>query len=144
MDDFNDFSIPENVIARDIVDSSYKIHMELGPGLMESVYEGLLAYELRSRGYHVIRQEPIEISYNGQFFNEGFKADLIVNGIVIVELKSAEHLHPVFTKQLLTYLRLSGLRLGLLVNFGDHLLKGNIQRVANGLPESAKEIPSLY
>ena len=123
-----DLEIPENVIARDVVEASYKIHMDLGPGLLESVYEGLLAYDLRRRGYQVIRQEPIPVRYDGQLFNEGFKADLIVNGLVIVELKSAEAMHPSFMKQLLTYLRLSGLRLGLLINFGDYLLKGNIHR----------------
>jgi GxxExxY protein len=117
--------------------------MDLGPGLLESVYEGMLAYELRRRGYHVLRQAPIIIRYDGQEFDEGFKADLLVNGLVIVELKSAEAIHPTFFKQVLTYLRLSGLRLGILVNFGDHLLKGNIHRVANGLPEPPKPPPSL-
>lgn len=125
----------ENEIAREIVDAAYQVHSKLGPGLLESVYEVALAYELRKRGRSVSRQEPVPIVYDSLQFDEGFRADLIVDGKVIVELKSVETTHPVHKKQLLTYLRLADKRLGLLINFGEALIKDGITRVVNKLPE---------
>ena len=112
-----------------IVDSAYKIHTEIGPGLFESVYEVVLADMLISRGLSVQRQVPIPIKFAGRVYDEGFRADLIVNNKVIVEIKSIERLAPVHKKQVLTYLKLSGLPVGLLINFGGDLLKGNIERL---------------
>jgi GxxExxY protein len=124
----------ENEISRQIVDAAFQIHTRLGPGLLESVYEVLMAHELRKRGLRVERQVPVRIAYDGIVFDEGFRADLIVEDLVIVELKSVETTAPVHGKQVLTYLRLTGKRLGLLVNFGEALIKHGIERVANGLP----------
>ncbi|MBW4634184.1 MAG: GxxExxY protein [Iphinoe sp. HA4291-MV1] len=123
----------ENEIAKEIVDAAYKIHTKLGPGLLESVYETVLAYELERRGLLVVRQQLIPVVYEGVRLEEGFRADLIVEDKVIVELKSVEAVHPVHKKQLLTYLRLANKRLGLLINFGILLIKDGISRVVNGL-----------
>lgn len=123
----------ENEIATQIVDSCYKVHTVLGPGLLESVYEAVLAYELEKRGLQLIRQQSLPVIYESVKLDEGFRADIIVEGKVIVELKSVETLAPVHKKQLLTYLRLSDKRLGLLVNFGSNLIKDGITRVANGI-----------
>jgi len=122
----------ENQLATVIVDSCYKIHTRLGPGLFESVYETVLAHELKSRGLSVVRQQPIAIEYDGLTFEEGFRADLVVENKVIIELKSVEKYSPVFQKQLLTYLRLTGLKLGFLINFGEAYIKDGISRVING------------
>ena len=123
----------ENEIAKIIVDTAYKIHYQLGPGLLESVYEVILAHELSERGLKVERQVPIPIEYNGIKFNEGFRADMIVGGKVIIELKSLENIQRVHKKQLLTYLRLTDMKLGLLINFGTDLIKNGISRIVNGL-----------
>jgi len=123
----------ENVICTAVLDAAFKIHRELGPGLLESVYEIVLARELSKRGFAVVRQQPVEIRYEDMVFEDGFRADLVVNGLVIVEIKSVEDLHPVHGKQLLTYLRLMGLKLGVLINFNEAMLKDGIKRVANGL-----------
>jgi len=128
----------ENEIAREIVDTCYQIHTSLGPGLLESVYEAVLAYELEQRGLQVQRQVPVPIIWKGQKFSEGFRADLIVDDKVIVELKSVETVSRVHPKQLLTYLRLTDRRLGLLINFGETLIKDGIKRVVNRLPENGK------
>jgi GxxExxY protein len=125
----------ENMVAKAIVDAAFKVHKSLGPGLLESVYERVLAYELEGRGLHVRRQVPIPIVYESITFDEGFRADLIVEDKVIVELKSVEIIAPVHKKQLLTYLRLSDKRLGLLVNFGSEFIRDGITRVVNGLNE---------
>jgi GxxExxY protein len=125
----------ENEISRQIVDAAFQLHTRLGPGLLESVYEVLMAHELRKRGLQVERQVPVRIVYDGITFDEGFRADLIVEDLVIVELKSVEKTAPVHGKQVLTYLRLTGKRLGLLVNFGEAIIKHGIERVVNGLPE---------
>lgn len=125
----------ENEVASIIVDAAYKVHCALGPGLLESVYEAVLARELQKRGLSVLRQQPISIIYEGLVFDEGFHADLIVEDCVIVELKSLEAVAPVHKKQLLTYLRLADKRLGLLINFGAPLIKDGISRVANQLVE---------
>jgi len=125
----------ENEIARQIVDSAYKVHTTLGPGLLESVYEAVLSYELSKRGLQVERQKPVPVVYEKVRMDEGFRADLIVSDKVIIELKSVEEVAPVHKKQLLTYLRLTDKRLGLLINFGAAKIKDGITRVVNGLPE---------
>jgi GxxExxY protein len=122
----------ENEIGTVIVDCAVHLHMDLGPGLLENVYEVTLARKLEKRGLSVRRQVPIPIEYDGETFEEGFRADLIVEGKVILELKSVEATHPVHKKQILTYLRLSGLKLGYLLNFGQELMKDGITRTING------------
>ena len=126
----------ENEIANEVVDSAFKLHTELGPGLLESVYEALMARELELRGFKVLRQHPVSFEHRGSNFDEGFRADLIVNDLVIVELKSVEHIHPSHKKQLKTYLKLTGKRLGRLINFGAPFIKDGIQRVVLGLSDS--------
>ena len=118
-------------IAKDVVDAALKLHMALGPGLLESVYTVLLEKKLTDKGYRVDRERPVPIVFEGVQFEMGFRADLVINGCFIVELKSVEHLAPVHWKQLLTYLKLTKIRLGLLINFGEELLKNGIKRVAN-------------
>jgi GxxExxY protein len=125
----------ENEIAKIVVDACYHIHTRLGPGLLESVYERILEYELRKRGLNVARQIPIRVVYEEIEFDEGFRADLVVNELVILELKSVEKTAPIHRKQTLTYLKLTGLKLGLLVNFGAPLIKDGIFRLVNGLEE---------
>ena len=125
--------VTENEIAKVIVDAAYKIHTTLGPGLLESVYEQVLAHELEQRNLKVIRQLPIPIVYESVKLAEGFRADLMVENKVIVELKSVEIIAPVHKKQLITYLRLADKRLGLLINFGSALIKDGITRIVNGL-----------
>jgi len=122
----------ENELGKVIVDCAYQVHTRLGPGLLESVYEVALAHELKKRGLHVERQLPIPIVYDDLQFDEGFRADIIVENLVILELKSVEAVHPVHKKQLLTYLRLADKRLGYLVNFGEELIKDGISRIVNG------------
>ena len=122
-----------NQISGQIVDAAFHIHSKLGPGLLESVYEVILAKELERRGLYVERQKSIPIEFEGLHFEEGFRADLIVERAVIVELKSVEVLAPVHPKQLLTYLRLLDYRLGLLINFGAPVLKDGIKRIVNKL-----------
>ena len=129
----------ENEIARIFVDACYRIHVSLGPGLLESVYEAVLAHELTRLGLKVQRQVSVPIVWQGEEFDEGFRADLIVEDKVMVELKSVEKLAPVHGKQLLTYLRLGNRRLGLLVNFGAALIKNGIKRIVNGLDEGSRE-----
>lgn len=122
----------ENAVSGAVVDASFKIHKELGSGLLESVYEAVLAHELAQRGFQVRRQVPVSIQYEGIRFDEGFRADLIVDDLVLVELKSVERLINSHKKQLLTYLRLTRRKLGLLINFGSPLLRSGIHRVVNG------------
>lgn len=123
----------ENVMSKIIVDCCFKIHKELGPGLLESVYEEVLAYELFNCGLKIERQKGIPVVYNNLKMELGFRADLIVENKVIIELKSIEAIAPVHIKQLLTYLKLTGLKLGLLINFNEALLKDGIKRVVNNL-----------
>ena len=120
-----------------IVDAALKIHMELGLGLLESVYEVVLARALEKRGFRVERQKVIRFEYDGMVFEEGFRTDLLVEGRVVVELKSVEKLAPVHSKQVLTYLRLMNLPVGLLINFGTATLKEGLHRIVNNLPTSA-------
>ncbi len=128
---WNMIHIIENEITAVIIDASLKIHRELGPGLLESVYETVLAHELSKRGLVVEQQKVIPITYAGLKFPDPFRADLLVAERVLVELKSVDAIQPVHFKQLLTYLRLSGLKIGLLINFNVPLLKDGIKRVAN-------------
>ena len=122
----------ENEIGSIIVDSAVELHRNLGPGLLETVYEVTLARALERHGLAVQRQVAVPIEYQGETFSEGFRADLIVEGLVIVELKSIERVTPAHKKQLLTYLRLTGLKLGYLLNFGEALLRDGITRTING------------
>jgi GxxExxY protein len=123
----------ENEVAKIIVDCAFKIHNTLGPGLLESVYEAVLTYELEKRGCKVVRQQAIPVVYETVHLEAGFRADLIVNDKIIVEIKSVESVSPVFLKQLRTYLRLADKRLGLLINFNVELIKDAIRRVVNNL-----------
>jgi GxxExxY protein len=123
----------ENQIADKVMDAAFQIHRSLGPGLLESVYEAVLERILADWGMAVQRQVPIPIRFQGITFDEGFRADLVVGEKVIIELKSIERLQPVHAKQLLTYLRLADCRLGLLINFGENLLKDGFKRLVNGL-----------
>jgi GxxExxY protein len=125
----------ENEVATVVVDAALSVHRALGPGLLESVYEAALAFELRDRGLQVQRQLPLPVRYRNVILDEGFRADLVVEAKVIVELKSVERVAPVHPKQLLTHLRLADLRLGLLINFNVELLRDGIKRVVNGLQE---------
>ena len=125
----------ENELGKVIVDCAFHVHKALGPGLLESVYEVALAYELKKRGFHAERQVAIPVVYEDIKFEEGFRADIIVERLVILELKSVENVHPVHAKQLLTYLRLADKRLGYLINFGSELLKDGISRIANGVED---------
>ena len=122
----------ENEIGRIIVDCAIRLHRELGPGLLESVYEVILTHLLIETGLKVERQVPIPIVFQGIRFEEGFRADLIVENKVIIELKSVEALNKAHKKQVLTYLKLSGKKLGYLLNFGEELMKDGISRIVNG------------
>jgi GxxExxY protein len=122
----------ENEIAKQILDAAFLVHTKLGPGLLESVYEVIIAYELKKRGLTAERQKAMPIIYDDIRFDEAFRSDIVVNGKVIAELKSVEALLPVHAKQVLTQLRLSGLKLGLLINFGEAHLKNGIKRIING------------
>jgi GxxExxY protein len=125
----------KEAVAAAVVDCAFRLHRDLGPGLLESVYEAVLARQLETLGLRVRRQEPVPIVYDGMRFEEGFRADLIVGEIVVVELKSVENLCAVHHKQLLTYLRLLNLPLGLLINFGAATFKEGVKRIVNG-PQS--------
>jgi len=114
-----------------VVDTAFHIHKELGPGLLETVYEAVLAKLLQQRGLHVVRQKPVPIEFAGLTFDEGFRADLVVEDKLVIELKSVKLLAPVHGKQLLTYLRLMKLPLGLVINFGAATFKEGVQRVVN-------------
>ena len=125
----------ENEIGRIVVDVAIAVHRALGPGLLESVYEAVLAYELSKRGLSVSRQVAIPVVYEGLEFDEGFKADIIIDNKVILELKSVVTISPAHGKQIQTYIRLSGMKLGFLLNFGAALMKDGIKRAVNGLDE---------
>ena len=125
----------ENEIGTIVVESAIAVQRELGPGLLETVYEVVLAWELRERGQTVDRQVPVPIRYKDIRFDEGFRADIIVADKVIVELKSVERVTAAHKKQVQTYLRLTGCKLGYLLNFGEALMKAGITRCVNGLEE---------
>ena len=123
----------ENELSQIIVNSAYQIHKQLGPGLLESVYEEIMYYELNKQGLHVARQKAIPVIWDDFKMDIGFRADLIVENKVIIELKSVESIAPVHLKQLLTYLKITNLKLGLLINFNAPLIKNAITRIANNL-----------
>jgi GxxExxY protein len=129
----NYLTLSENEIATIVIDHCYKIHCKYGPGLLESVYEQILCYELRKAGLLVARQEPIALVHEQLEIKIAFRADLIINGKVLAELKSVEDMPKASYKKLLTYLKLTNLKLGLLINFGEILIKNGIHRVVNGL-----------
>lgn len=129
MEEHRLLGMKENEIAAAVVDAAYRLHTGLGPGIFEIVYEVTLAHELRKHGYAVERQVPVPITWDGIRFDEGFRADLIIDSCVLVELKSIAALDPVHSKQVLTYLRLMDKR------FGDRLIKHGIKRIANGMPD---------
>ena len=128
-------TIEENVVAKAIVDSAFHIHRTIGSGLLESVYESILARDLARRGLTVHRQKTISIRFEDLVIDEGFRADLVVNDRVIIEVKSVENAIPQHKRQLLTYLRMSGMRLGLLINFWEPYFKDAVFRIVNGLPD---------
>ena len=123
----------ENELSKIIVDCCYKIHKTLGPGLLESVYEEVLYYVLTKNGLRCVRQMGVPVTYESIEMDIGFRADIIVESKVIVELKSVEKILPVHKKQLLTYLKLTGMKLGLLINFNEELIKDGITRIVNNL-----------
>ncbi len=123
----------ENDISKLIVSTAYQVHTSLGPGLLESVYEEIMAYELRKLQLYVERQKPIPVHWDNFKMDIGFRADLIVENKVIIELKSVETIAPVHPKQLLTYLKITDLKLGLLINFNEKLIKNGITRIVNKL-----------
>jgi iron complex transport system substrate-binding protein len=127
-----------NDVTDQILGAAVAIHTELGPGLLESVYEALLARALELRGLHCRRQQAVKLVYAGVSFDEAFRADLIVEDLVIVEIKSVVRLEPVFARQLLTYLRLTGKEVGLLINFGGHSVAGQTKRVVNNHREDVR------
>ena len=125
----------ENEIAKEVVDVAYHIHRKLGPGLLESVYEAIMASELGQRGLKSVRQQPVPVVYDSVRLKVGFRADLVIEDKVVVEVKSIEAIAPIHKMQVLTHLRLMNRRLGLLINFNEALIKNGIMRVVNGLQE---------
>jgi len=130
--------VTENEIAKIIVDAAIEVHRELGgPGLLEDIYEEALAEELRLRGLKVERQLPVRITYKGRVLSKPLRLDMKVEGLVLVDNKAVTEWNPIFEAQMLTYLRLTGLKLGLVINFGQQFVKNGIHRVVNGLPDDA-------
>jgi GxxExxY protein len=129
-----------NDVTGAIIETAIEIHRRLGPGLLESVYRKVLAYELRKHGFEVLEEWPIAVHWDEVQMDVGFRADLIVNNIVIVELKSIEKVSPDHMKTLLTHIRLADKRIGMLINFGEEVLKGGIHRVANNYVEQAPHL----
>ena len=125
----------ENEITKSIIDAAYKIHSTIGPGLLESAYQNILVYELKKRGLSVEAEKPMPVYYDSITLDVGYRADIIVENKVIIELKSVEKVAEVHKKQLLTYLRASRLQVGLLINFGAPLIKDGIFRIVNGFKE---------
>ena len=125
----------ENEISKIVLDLCVKIHRELGPGLFESVYENILGYELTKAGLDYQSQVEVSVKYDGKLFEKGFRADLIVARKVLIELKSVEKITDVHRKQVLTYLKLTGIKLGLLINFNEKLMKHGFSRIVNGMED---------
>ena len=133
----NAAAMKENEIGTKVLEAAIRVHRELGPGLLETVYEVILAREISDLGLNLVRQVPVPIIYRGIRFDEGFRADIIVENLVLLELKSIERVMPAHKKQVQTYLRLTGLKLGYLLNFGEAVLKSGITRCVNGLEEES-------
>lgn len=131
----NGLGMNDNQIARETVDAAVQVHKRLGPGLLESVYKSVMAHELTKRGLSVIRERAVPVVYDSIRLDVGFRVDLLVNLRLVVELKSVEAIAPVHVMQVVTYLRLMDLRLGLLLNFGAPLMKDGIRRVVNNFVE---------
>ena len=131
------------MVTAQIVDAAYKIHTQLGPGLLETVYEVTLAHELAKRGLRVRRQVPVPIQFDNLKFDEGFRMDLLVEEAIIVEIKSVEKNHPIHAKQLRTHLVLAKLQLGLVLNFGLERMKDGITRIVNGLLEPPRPMEEV-
>ena len=124
----------ENEISKIIVDAAIEVHREIGgPGLLEDIYEDAMEEELRLRGLTVERQLPVRLNYKGRILRRPLRLDMKVNSLVLVDNKAVKEWHPVFEAQMLTYLRLTGLKLGLVINFGEQFVKNGIHRVVNGL-----------
>jgi GxxExxY protein len=132
-----------NDITSAIIETSIEIHRRLGPGLLETLYRKILAYELRKRAFEVLEEWPIAVIWDDMPPEVGFRADLIVNNVVLVELKSIERVAPVHKKMLLTYLRLADKRVGLLINFGEEVLKNGLHRIVNNYTEETQASPSI-
>ena len=130
-----------DVVSGDVLDVALRLHRDLGPGLLESVYEAVLAGRLAAMGYPVVRQRPIDIAFEGLRFEAAFRIDLLVDDRLVVEIKSVERLLPVHAKQLLTYLRLTKQPVGLLINFGGDTLKEGVRRLVNNYRRSASSAP---
>lgn len=128
---FTELSEHEEKIGKSIVNAAYNIHKTLGPGLLEKIYEVCLAHELRKAGHEVQRQVDIPIAYDGIQFDEGLRLDILVDGLVVVELKAVEIVNPVWTAQIISHLKLTGLNLGYLINFNVPLIKNGIKRFRN-------------
>lgn len=122
----------ENEISRHVVDAAYKIHTRYGPGLLELPYKRMMAVELKKRGLGVDWEVPISLVYEGELIEESFRADMIVNGLVLLEFKASENMHTVYKRQLQTYLKVTNLKLGLVINFGMDKIKDGIVRLLNG------------
>jgi len=135
---FGDAAMTYNDLSGMILEVAIDVHRRLGPGLLESVYQTILAHELIKRGLNVRKEEPIPLIWDNLRFDIGFRADLIVNDLILIELKSIEELAAVHKKQVLTYLRITGLKLGLLINFGEETLKDGMKRIINGNLDSAE------
>ncbi|MDP2936289.1 MAG: GxxExxY protein [Dehalococcoidia bacterium] len=129
-----------NEITNSIIGAAIQVHRVLGPGLLESAYEACLAFELTQRGLKIEQQKPLPVIYNDIRLDCGYRLDLLVEGTIIVEIKSIDRLAPIHQAQLLSYLKLSGLRLGLLINFNVKVLKDGIRRVINGFPPSPRAL----
>jgi len=125
-------------VAKEIVDAAFKIHKEFGPGLLESAYQQCHAYELRKRGRKVLTEVLLPIVYDGQQIDAGYRIDMVVDDLVIVENKTVETILPIHTAQLITYLKLKDCKLGFLINWNVKLIKNGIVRIANGVPESSR------
>jgi GxxExxY protein len=131
--EYKNINMTEDELSKIIVDISYKIHTRLGPGLLESVYEAILYHEIIKKGLKVERQKPIPVIWDNVYLDIGFRSDLIIENKVIVEIKSVEKLSNAHLKQLLTYIKITNLKLGLLINFNEALIKNGIKRVVYGL-----------
>ncbi|MEO8210723.1 MAG: GxxExxY protein [bacterium] len=129
MDNFEKLTIEEERIAREIVDCAYRVHLNLGPGLLEKIYETCFCHELTKKNLMYQRQVCIPIKYDGLFFNEGFRIDVLVEDRIICELKAVNEMNPVFSAQVLTHMKLTNIRLGFLINFNVTLIKNGIKRI---------------
>lgn len=133
----------ENEISRHVVDAAYKIHYKYGPGLLELPYKRMMAVELKKRGLEVDWEVPISLMYEGELIEDSFRADMIINGLVILEFKASESMHSVYKRQLLTYLKVTNLKLGLVINFGMEKIKDGIIRLINGRLDDDDEPDTL-